>query len=153
MARRRRNARAVPYTAALAKEICDRIAEGEIWSHFAGSRGMPNYRTLYNWRTRYPAFGEMYDQALAAGTEVRADKVLAISQAATRETVQQDRLHVGSLKWHVTRADGLRKNQAVWKTAKGRKLTVHVRQFERAWREDGTAYVREVRMKPEGGEA
>lgn len=151
--RRKDGSRFVRYSEALAKEVCERIARGEVWSRIGGTDGMPEYSTLFYWRRVKPEFAEAYALARAAGAEVRADEVVAVSQDATRETIQEDRLHVGSLKWHVARADAQGAKADGWSLGKGRRLVIRVREFERAWREDGTPYVREITLSGDGSEA
>jgi hypothetical protein len=148
--RRKDGSRVVTYSEELAAEVCERIARGEVWSRIGGTDGMPEYSTLYYWRDTRPDFAEALARAQAAGNEVRADEVLAVSQEATRETIQEDRLHVGSLKWHVARADGFAAKANDWLSGK-RRLVIRIREFERAWRTDGTPYVREITAS-EGGE-
>lgn len=142
--RRKDGSRAVRYSETLAREICERIARGEVWSRIGGTDGMPEYSTLFYWRRQKPDFAEAFALARAAATEARADEVLAVSMEATRETIQEDRLLVGSLKWHVARADGIEAKSNNWTFGKERRLVIRVREFERAWREDGTPYVREI---------
>jgi hypothetical protein len=144
--RRKDGSRAVRYSAALARTICERIARGEIWSQFSGTDGMPEYSTLFQWRREKRDFAEAFALARAAATEARADEVLAVSMSATKETIQEDRLLVGSLKWHVSRADGIEAKSNNWTLGKERRLVIRVREFERAWREDGTPYVREITL-------
>lgn len=152
--RRKDGSRFVRYSDALAKAVCARIAGGEPWSRIGGTDGMPEYSTLFYWRRTRPEFAEAFDIARAAATEMRADEVLAVSREATKETIQEDRLHVGSLKWHVARADGIAKTSNDWTLGKTRRLVIQVREFERAWREDGTPYVREITpSKDDGGKA
>jgi hypothetical protein len=141
--RRKDGSRVVRYSEAVAREVCERIARGEVWSRIGGTDGMPEYSTLFYWRRTRPDFAEALALAQAAGNEVRADEVLAVSQEATRETIQEDRLHVSSLKWHVARADGIAAKSNNWISGK-RRLVIRIREFERAWRADGTPYVREI---------
>jgi hypothetical protein len=141
--RRKDGSRVVRYSEALAREVCERIGRGEAWSRIGGTDGMPEYSTLFYWRRTRPDFAEALALAQAAGNEVRADEVLAVSREATRETIQEDRLHVGSLKWHVARADGIAVKSNSWISGK-RRLVIRIREFERAWRADGTPYVREI---------
>jgi hypothetical protein len=151
--RRKDGSLVVRYSEALAREICQRIGRGEIWSRISGTEGLPEYTTLYAWQRRYPEFAEAFAFARAAATETRADEVLAVSMEATKETIQEDRLHVGSLKWHVARADGIAKKSNDWTLGKTRRLIIQVREFERAWREDGTPYVREITAPEDDGAA
>jgi hypothetical protein len=149
--RRKDGSRFVRYSEALAKEVCERIARGEVWSRIGGTDGMPEYSTLFYWKRHRPEFAEAYALARAAATELRADEVLAVAQEATRETIQEDRLHVGSLKWHVARADSQEAKAGNWSLGQGRRLVIRVREFERAWRDDGTPYVREITLAGDGG--
>jgi len=141
--RRKDGSRVVRYSEALAAQVCERIARGEVWSRIGGTEGMPDYSTLFYWRRNRPDFAEAFALAQAAGNEVRADEVVAVSRETTAETLQRDRLHVGSLKWHVARADGMAAKSATWISGK-RRLVIRIREFERAWRADGTPYVREI---------
>lgn len=150
--RRKDGSRFVSYSNALAREVCERIARGEVWSRIGGTDGMPDYSTLFYWRRAKPEFAEAFALAKAAAAEVRADEVVAVSQEATRETIQEDRLHVGSLKWHVARADAQSAKADSWSLGKGRRLVIRVREFERAWREDGTPYVREITLADGGSD-
>jgi hypothetical protein len=147
--RRKDGSRVVRYSEALAGEVCERIARGAVWSRIGGTDGMPDYSTLFYWKRTRPEFAEALALAQAAGTEVRADEVVAVSQEATRETIQQDRLHVGSLKWHVARADGFAAKANDWVSGR-RRLVIRIREFERAWRADGTPYVREITFPDDG---
>ena len=149
--RRKDGSRVVRYSEALAAQVCERIARGEAWSRIGGTDGMPDYSTVFYWRRTKPDFAEAYAQAQAAGNEMRADEVVAISMEATKETIQQARLQVGSLKWHVARADGFAAKANDWVSGK-RRLVIRIREFERAWRADGTAYVREITASEGGAE-
>jgi hypothetical protein len=142
--RRKGGGRSVKYSPEVVQDICERIARGEIWSRIGGSEGLPDYSTLYDWRDRHPEFAEAYARARAIAKQVCVDEVLAVAKDATRETVQQDRLHIGSLKWQVARADGIEAKESGWSLSKNQRLVIEVRKFERAWRADGTPYVREI---------
>jgi hypothetical protein len=114
---------------------------------------MPEYSTLFYWRRTRPEFAEAFDIARAAGNAFRADEVLAVSQGATPETIQTDRLQIGSLKWLVAREDKMGGKSNDWTLGKERRLVIRVREFERAWREDGTPYVREISPPGDDGGA
>jgi transposase-like protein len=147
--RRKDGSREIKYSQELAQEICARIGRGAVWSRISGTDGMPEYSTLYRWRDKYPEFAEAWALAKVAGNEFRADEVLAVSEEATRETIQEDRLLVGSLKWHVARADSLAAKSNDWVSGR-RRLVIRIREFERAWRADGTPYVREITASEDG---
>ena len=144
LARRKDGTRRIRYSEALAREVCARIAQGEAWSRIGGTEGMPTYSTLHLWKRIRPGFAEALAEAQAAAASFWADEVLAVAQGATRDTILEDRLQVGSLKWRVNRADGLEARRTAWNLGDGHRLVITVREFERAYREDGTPYVREI---------
>jgi hypothetical protein len=57
------------YTPELGREICRRIAAGELWTRIAGRGRMPACGTLYAWRAKYPAFAEAFAQAREIAAE------------------------------------------------------------------------------------
>lgn len=139
------------YGVAVALKICDRLAQGEPWSRFCNTPGMPSYSALYAWQKRYPAFAEMVAQSRAQGADYCADKALAVAEAATRETVQQDRLLVSTLmKRAALIAPGVwgGKGGAAKEKPQQVEVVFHVRHFEKVIGPDGKAFVREI--KPEG---
>ena len=136
------------YSKGLAAEICERIAAGEIWFKICNTGRLPSYTTLYQWLKRHPDFAEAYAQAKEMAADLRADKALAVAEGATAATVTADRLRVSTLQWHAGKAAprryGSRVGADVEEEGPPRELVIRVRRFERAWREDGSAYVREV---------
>lgn len=144
------------YSKAVTRELCLRIAQGEIWHKICNTGRMPSYTTLYAWLRKYPDFAEDYAQAREMAADLRADKVLVVAEEATAATVQRDRLRVGALQWHASKAApkryGSRAGDDGVKDGEPRELIIRIRQFERAWREDGTPYVREVRSDEEDAE-
>lgn len=135
----------VHYTQEIADEILERIASGERWTKITRRRGMPSRCTLYYWLNQDPEFRAAYRRAQQAGADARADKVLDIAEAATNETLNVDKFHVTSLKWHVdrdTKLFGPRPDEP--DLGAGRHIVIEVRRFVRVEREDGSAFVREV---------
>ena len=151
--RRKDGSRVVRYSDALAQAVLARIARGEPWSRIGGTDGMPEYSTLFYWRRKRPEFAEAYEIASAAGNAFRADEVLAVSQGVTQETIQQDRMQIDSLKWLVARADKMEAKSNDWTLGKNRRLVIRIREFERAYRDDGTPYVREITVADNRGGA
>ncbi len=143
----------VRYSKRVTEEICRRIARGEIWHRICNTEGLPSYDTLYQWLRKYPDFAEEFAQAREMAADLRADQVLVVAEEATAATVQRDRLRVASLQWHAGKAAprryGSRAGDEV-KEGEPRELVIRIRQFERAWREDGTPYVRELRPDGDG---
>ena len=141
----KRKRKIVHYSPELAEVICERIAYGEMWFRMAGEPGLPEYTTVYNWVKTRPDFAEAWAQAKAMAADLCADKVLVVSDEGTPESLPRDRLRVGSWKWHVARAEGGPGKSKIWERSDGQRLEIRIRQFERAYREDGTPYVLEVR--------
>ncbi|HKP79730.1 MAG TPA: hypothetical protein VJU34_11465 [Phenylobacterium sp.] len=140
----------VRYSVAVARKICARLAKGESWSRIANTEGMPSYSALYAWQKRRPEFAEAVAQAREIGADYCADKALEVAAAATKDTVQQDRLFVQTLMKHAAlkapkrwggKGEAKEKPQTV-------EVVFRVRHFEKAIGPDGKAFVREI--KPEG---
>ncbi|RAK60866.1 hypothetical protein DJ021_14125 [Phenylobacterium hankyongense] len=142
----------IRYSPEVAQEICERLAQGEVWFRICNTGRMPSYGTLYQWRAKHPEFAEAYAQAKEMCADFRADKALVVAEAATAATVSADRLHVSALQWRAAKgAPHLYGAKAEANGAGGgeRRLVIEVRRFERATRPDGTVYVREVLPPPE----
>jgi hypothetical protein len=144
------------YSKKLTREICLRIAQGEIWHKICNKGHMPSYTTLYVWLRKYPDFAEDFAQAKEMAADLRADKVLVVAEESTAATVQSDRLKVGALQWHASKAApkryGSRAGEDVAPEGVPRRLIIEVRRFETAYRPDGAAYTREILPGGEGDE-
>jgi hypothetical protein len=144
----------VRYSKKVTRAICKRIARGDVWYRIANTDGLPSYDSLYTWLRKYPDFAADYAQAREMAADLRADKVLMVAEEATAETVQRDRLRVGALQWHAGKASprkyGTKAGEDEGEPGAARRLIIEVRHFEVAYREDGTAYTREI--LPDGGE-
>lgn len=145
-----RNGRVVyiRYTPAVADRICARLSQGASWNQIAGQKDMPSYSTMYVWRRKRAEFAAAVDAARAMGAEYSADRAVEVAEKATRETVQQDRLLVGTLMKHAALAVSRRGGG---KPAKAQPATVHVvfhaRRFEKVIGPDGRAFVREIKRE------
>jgi len=139
----------VRYSRAVAREICERLAAGEMWFKICNTGRLPSYTTLYDWRRRYPEFAEGYAQAKEMAADLRADKALAVAEESTPASVQSDRLRVGALQWRAAkgapRQYGARAGEPD-ETEEGppRRLIIEVRHFEKVSRPDGSVFVREI---------
>ncbi len=144
----------VRYSKALGRKICLRLAQGEVWHRICNTGGMPSYTTFYTWLRKYPDLAADYAQAREMAADLRADKVLVVAEEATTATVQRDRLRVGALQWHAGKAApkkyGARAGDEGAQEDAARRLIIEVRHFEVAYREDGTAYTREILPDAEG---
>jgi hypothetical protein len=61
--RRAAAARKGGYTLALARKICDRVAEGDSLAAIAAMPGMPSRRTMRGWLVEHPEFQALYGPA------------------------------------------------------------------------------------------
>lgn len=136
------------YSKKITRELCRRIARGEVWYKMCNTGGLPSYDTLYRWLRKYPDFAEDFAQAREMAADLRADKALVVAEESTAATVQSDRLRVGALQWHAAKAApqryGSRAGEDVAADGAPRRLIIEVRRFETAYRPDGTAYTREI---------
>ncbi|MFI4965807.1 MAG: hypothetical protein ACHP9T_10605 [Caulobacterales bacterium] len=144
----------VRYSRAVAQEICERLAAGEVWFKICNTGRLPSYTTLYDWRRRHAEFAEAYAQAKEMAADLRADKALVVAEESTPATVQSDRLRVGALQWRAAkgapRQYGSRAGEPD-EVDEGlpRRLVIEVKHFEKVTRADGTTYVREIpRARP-----
>jgi len=141
----------VCFSAAVARRICARLAEGEPWSKICKTRGMPAYSTLYSWQKQQPGFAEQVAQARQQGADYCADRALEVAERTTKETIQQDRLFVSTLMKRAAliapQTWGGKGGGAKDKPAKV-EVVFRVRHFERVVGPDGKAFVREI--EPEG---
>lgn len=90
----------IRYCPAVVRRVCDRLALGESVFQLGNAEGMPATSTIYTWQRRHPDFAEAVAQAREAGADYLAGRALEVAAASTRETVQQDRLHVQTLMKH-----------------------------------------------------
>ncbi len=85
------------YTDELAKEICDRIAEGESLKAICLSNGMPSRSIIYDWKRDNPIFSDMYAQAKRDQADSLADEIHYI--ADTEPDPAKARVRVDARKW------------------------------------------------------
>jgi|GEM_PF-2454593 len=154
--------RAVKYGPKVVEKICARLTQGETWFDMCNTDGLPSYTTFYTWQEKHPEFAEAVFKARQQGADFCADEALRVAQAATRETVQQDRLLVTTLmrraaliapkawggKGEKGGAGASKDGAAVTAPAAPLEVVFRVRHFERVVGEDGRAFVRE--LLPEG---
>jgi hypothetical protein len=102
------------YSAAVASEICERIADGESLRAICRDEGMPPENTVRRWAIEdREGFSAQYARAREAQAESLADEILEIADDATNdwnegndgarvfdhEHVNRARLRVDSRKW------------------------------------------------------
>jgi hypothetical protein len=147
----------VRYSKAVTEAICEGLMRGETWGRICQQPGMPSYRSLYVWQKRHPEFAEAVAVARVASADLLADRALEVAQAATKETVQQDRLLVTTLMKQSQSADrkwggGQAAAQPDPPQAPQKRVIFYVRQFERVTGPDGKTYIREIPRLPSAAE-
>lgn len=140
----------IRYSPRIAREICERIAEGETWSRICKDERMPSYSTLYGWCERNPDFAKTLARARVMAADGFADRVLEVAQAATSATASSDRIHVGALQWRAAKAAPHLYGRKAEDRVEPRKIIVEVRKFERVVGPDGRTYLRDIPKLNEG---
>jgi len=67
------------YTEKLSEEICNRIKEGEPLRQICRDKGMPSWRTVYNWMKDNPDFASRIAHARPIGYDAIAEDTLRIA--------------------------------------------------------------------------
>jgi hypothetical protein len=92
------------YSAALAAELCARIAEGRSLrdicgdSSRAGDPDMPARRTVYHWLARRPEFERLYATAVALRSHDQIEEILQVARDETLNPTDK-RARIDALKW------------------------------------------------------
>lgn len=107
------------YTAALADQICERIADGESLRAICSGEDMPNKATVFRWLAANQEFSDQYARAREAQADSLFDDILLISdttqegektktgpngsETTTGDMIEHRRLRVESRKWMAAR--------------------------------------------------
>lgn len=100
--------RATKYSDALAKEICDRLSEGEPLRQICRDDHMPEWRTIYDWMYRDEKLSAAIAKARELGTDAILEDVLGIVDKEPERKSSadgSDSIDVGYVKWQQLRAD------------------------------------------------
>ena len=87
------------YTEERGKAICEKLKRGETLLNICEDPDMPDRNTVYRWLDKYPDFYTAYSRARKEQMDTWADQIVTISDAATKETAQADRLRVDTRKF------------------------------------------------------
>lgn len=89
------------YTEALAREICDRIAEDEGLASICRSEHMPSRNTVYRWLREYEAFRDDYVRARVDQAETVADELREVRRKVEEGVLDPAaaRVIMDSIKW------------------------------------------------------
>jgi hypothetical protein len=95
--RRLGGANLVPYSEAVAEEICERLSCGESVAEIAADPTLPAYSTIQAWRRARPEFARRFDEAREMAAEMVEDRILHVINTVTPETASADRVKLAGL--------------------------------------------------------
>lgn len=90
------------YTDELAKEICNRIADGESLSTICRNDDMPSRETVYAWLKESSQFSDRYARARELQADYFVDEIIEIADNANAKSsveVQKAKLRIDTRKW------------------------------------------------------
>lgn len=71
--------RRTKYTAEIARQICERLSEGETLKSICRDKSMPGWTTVYDWMGRHKEFAESIAHARELGFDAIAEEALQIA--------------------------------------------------------------------------
>ena len=71
--------RRTKYTAEIARQICERLSEGETLKSICRDKSMPWWTTVYDWMGRHKEFAESIARARELGFDAIAEEALQIA--------------------------------------------------------------------------
>jgi hypothetical protein len=99
----------IPYDPALADEICDRIARGEVLEEILRYQRMPGRTTVLRWLDQQPEFATTYARARGRQAEAVAERGFAEAWANHEpQHVNRARLRWDASKWMAAKIDPAR---------------------------------------------
>jgi hypothetical protein len=96
--KRKKLGRPTDYTPEIAREISDRMVDGNSLRAVCQQDDMPDEGTVYRWIARYPEFREIYAHARELQAMRWAEEVLTIADKTTLDP-QDRRIRVDTRKW------------------------------------------------------
>ena len=87
-------ARPTKYNQERAKRILDLYSDGENLQQIEKKRNLPSRRTILRWRTDYPEFGKLYDQALLCYSEAIIEEALNIADTENDAKKAKNRIDI-----------------------------------------------------------
>lgn len=108
------------YTAELAAEICERIANGETLRAICREDDKPNWTTVYDWLHKYADFSQRFAHARELGFDAIAEDTIAMLDEAPERTltVTGDKVDPGHVQWQKNRVEQRLKLLAKWSPKK-----------------------------------
>jgi len=95
------------YTKALARKICDRIANGESLVMICESKAMPSRTTVMTWLRENvdDYFRTEYARARQNQGDYMDHLILKTAYECTAETAQADRIKIGAYQWRASKLE------------------------------------------------
>jgi hypothetical protein len=90
---------AFTYNEGVAREIYERLCEGETLLSICRDPTMPSRSTIYYWRRAIPGFAQSLRDAREAQAEHYCDLGVEMAMAATPETAYLTHVRLGQLRW------------------------------------------------------
>jgi len=91
------------YSDEIAKEICDRLIEGESLRQICLDAHMPHRSTVTNWQDSDDAFSAKCARARDWQADYMDDLILDTAKECTSETANADRVKIGAYQWRAER--------------------------------------------------
>jgi len=97
----------VEFSAAVAEEICERVALGEPLRQIALLPQLPGEVTIYRWLLKYPEFKARYLEARELQAEKLAEEILDIADDARNDWMQRESARSGKAAAVVSNAEAV----------------------------------------------
>jgi hypothetical protein len=78
------------YTESIAREICERMSEGEVLKQILRDEHMPDRKTVMNWLRARPEFDAEYIRAREQMMDVWAEEVVEIAEDGTNDWMERE---------------------------------------------------------------
>lgn len=96
------------YSEMLASLICSHLASGKRAKEIAEMVGMPDVRTMSEWRLQHPYFKNLWEEAMKMYAEDCAAQATIEAReglTASKDTIPGKKLYVDTMKWAAEKAD------------------------------------------------
>jgi hypothetical protein len=87
------------YNEGIAREIYERLCDGESLLAISRDPTMPSRSTMHYWRRQFPAFAELLRRGREAQAELFCDLGMEMAMEATPETAYLTHVRLGQLRW------------------------------------------------------
>jgi hypothetical protein len=87
-------ARPTKYNEERSKLILDLYSDGQNLQQIEKKRNLPSRRTILRWRTDFPEFGKLYDQALLSYSEAIIEEALRIADTEDDAKKAKNRIDI-----------------------------------------------------------